>query len=132
MALAGGLGDPVAALVLCTPGTVDLSVVNGEVVVEGGRLLTCDVQVGCLRGGCRLALATAQLLRWQHGAGRRLGAEGISRLALRLRQGICERPLDGMAADVNVPARNDVMQALLKEFNEASARVCSAVGSPDL
>lgn len=43
-ALSGGLGDPVAALLLCTPGHVDLSVVNGEVVVRDGRLTTCDLQ----------------------------------------------------------------------------------------
>ena len=41
---AGGLVDPVAALLLCTPGYVDVSVVNGEVVVEGGKLITCDLE----------------------------------------------------------------------------------------
>ena len=46
MSLAGGVAtDPIAALILCTPGPVDLSVINGERVVEGGRLLTCDVEV---------------------------------------------------------------------------------------
>lgn len=42
---AGALGDPVAALLLCTPGPVELVMVNGEVVVSGGTLLTCDVKV---------------------------------------------------------------------------------------
>jgi hypothetical protein len=40
-------------------------------------------------------------------------------------------PWQQMASD-NAPACANTLQALLKEFNEASARVCSAVGSPDL
>jgi cytosine/adenosine deaminase-related metal-dependent hydrolase len=40
---AGALHDPVAALVFCAPQRVDLSVINGEVVVDGGRLLTVDL-----------------------------------------------------------------------------------------
>lgn len=57
VALAGGLADPVAALILCTPGHVDLSVVNGEVVVWDGKLLTCDLEVSGLGEDqmCRLA-----------------------------------------------------------------------------
>jgi hypothetical protein len=37
--------DPVAALVLCAPsvGFVSLSVINGEVVVEGGKMKTIDL-----------------------------------------------------------------------------------------
>jgi len=35
--------DPVAALVFCAPVKVDLAVVNGRVVVEGGRITTVDV-----------------------------------------------------------------------------------------
>jgi 8-oxoguanine deaminase len=38
LAYAGALHDPAAAVVLCAPQTVDLSVINGEVVVEDGRL----------------------------------------------------------------------------------------------
>lgn len=45
MAFAGGLHDPVASLILCTPGYVDLSVINGEVVVRDGQLTTCDLDV---------------------------------------------------------------------------------------
>ena len=45
VAFAGGLHDPVASLILCTPGYVDLSVINGEMVVRDGRLLTCDLDV---------------------------------------------------------------------------------------
>jgi len=38
-----GAQDVVAAPVLCTPPQVDLSIINGRVVVEDGRLLTADV-----------------------------------------------------------------------------------------
>jgi len=40
---AGALHDPMAALVFCTPQRVDLSVINGQVVVEEGQLLTVDL-----------------------------------------------------------------------------------------
>jgi len=40
---AGALHDPLAALVFCTPQRVDLSVINGQVVVEDGHLLTVDL-----------------------------------------------------------------------------------------
>ncbi|MCK4315974.1 MAG: 8-oxoguanine deaminase, partial [Anaerolineae bacterium] len=40
---AGALHDPLAALVFCTPQRVDLSVINGRVVVEEGHLLTVDL-----------------------------------------------------------------------------------------
>lgn len=42
--LAGGaVHDPLAALVFCRPPNVDLSVIDGRLVVEGGRLLTLDL-----------------------------------------------------------------------------------------
>jgi len=40
---AGAGADPVAALVLCRPPEVDLSIINGRVVVEGGTLQTADL-----------------------------------------------------------------------------------------
>ncbi len=40
---AGALHDPLAALVFCTPQRVDLSVINGRVVIEDGHLLTVDL-----------------------------------------------------------------------------------------
>ena len=40
---AGALHDPLAALVFCSPQQVDLSVINGRTVVEGGHLLTVDM-----------------------------------------------------------------------------------------
>ncbi len=40
---AGALHDPVSAIVFCTPPRVDLSVINGRVVVEHGQLMTLDV-----------------------------------------------------------------------------------------
>jgi cytosine/adenosine deaminase-related metal-dependent hydrolase len=42
---AGALADPLAALVFCQPQVVDLSVVNGKVVVRDGVLQTMDVPV---------------------------------------------------------------------------------------
>lgn len=47
VAFAGAV-DPMAALLLCTPGPVDLSVINGVQVIREGALLTCDLQVGVL------------------------------------------------------------------------------------
>lgn len=40
---AGGLHDPVAALVFCASASVSLSVINGKVVVREGRLATIDL-----------------------------------------------------------------------------------------
>ena len=40
---AGALHDPQAALVFCAPQRVDLSVINGRIVVEDGELKTVDV-----------------------------------------------------------------------------------------
>jgi 8-oxoguanine deaminase len=40
---AGALHDPLAALVFCTPPTVDLSVINGQVRVQDGRIIGLDL-----------------------------------------------------------------------------------------
>lgn len=40
---AGALHDPVAALVFCAPSQVSLSVINGNVVVQEGRLSTLEL-----------------------------------------------------------------------------------------
>jgi cytosine/adenosine deaminase-related metal-dependent hydrolase len=40
---AGALHDPLAALVFCQPQGVDVSIVNGEIVVDDGHLLTLDL-----------------------------------------------------------------------------------------
>jgi 8-oxoguanine deaminase len=40
---AGGLGDPVAALVTCAPGHAWLSIIDGRVVMERGALLDVDL-----------------------------------------------------------------------------------------
>lgn len=45
VAFAGALHDPVAALVLCMPSRVSVSVINGRVVVSDGVLQTVDVPV---------------------------------------------------------------------------------------
>lgn len=42
---AGGLHDPVAALVFCAPAKVALSVINGRIVVREGQLTTVDLPV---------------------------------------------------------------------------------------
>ncbi|NWG17054.1 MAG: 8-oxoguanine deaminase [Chloroflexi bacterium] len=42
---AGALHDPAAALVFCQSPQVDLSIINGRIVVEDGALLTVDVPV---------------------------------------------------------------------------------------
>ncbi|MCL6510080.1 MAG: 8-oxoguanine deaminase [Anaerolineae bacterium] len=44
IAFAGGLHDPVAALVFCTSANVAYSVVNGRVVVRDGRLTTIELE----------------------------------------------------------------------------------------
>ena len=40
---AGGLSDPVASLLTCTPGTAWLSVINGQIVVENGQIPGLDI-----------------------------------------------------------------------------------------
>ncbi|GAB4526800.1 MAG: 8-oxoguanine deaminase [Anaerolineae bacterium] len=40
---AGGLKDPVSALVTCTPSRVWLSIINGRIIVEDGELRTVDL-----------------------------------------------------------------------------------------
>ena len=40
---AGGLHDPVSALVFCSPVKVDYTVVNGNIVVKEGELINVDV-----------------------------------------------------------------------------------------
>lgn len=41
--MAGAQADPLAALVFCSPPKVSLSVINGRVLVEGGRLLGVEL-----------------------------------------------------------------------------------------
>jgi cytosine/adenosine deaminase-related metal-dependent hydrolase len=43
LSLAGGLHDPLAALVFCAPAQVAMSVINGKVVVQDGNLVTIDL-----------------------------------------------------------------------------------------
>lgn len=40
---AGALHDPLAALIFCAPVNVDLSVINGRIVVDGGHLVDFDL-----------------------------------------------------------------------------------------
>lgn len=43
VAYAGGLHDPVSALVFCAPATVSWSIINGRVIVRDGHLETLDL-----------------------------------------------------------------------------------------
>jgi cytosine/adenosine deaminase-related metal-dependent hydrolase len=43
IAFAGGLHDPVAALILCAAGQVDWTIVNGRIRVEAGQLVGVDL-----------------------------------------------------------------------------------------
>ncbi len=43
LAFSGALHDPVAALVFCQPQNVDLSVVNGKILVQDGQLLPVEL-----------------------------------------------------------------------------------------
>jgi 8-oxoguanine deaminase len=43
LAFAGAQADPLAALLFCAPPTVELSVINGRVVVEDGHLVRVDM-----------------------------------------------------------------------------------------
>ena len=43
LAFAGAQADPLAALIFCAPPTVDLSVINGQVVVDKGQIQTIDM-----------------------------------------------------------------------------------------
>ena len=42
--LAGALHDPVAAILFCQPGNVDLNVVHGEIIVKDQRLVKIDIE----------------------------------------------------------------------------------------
>lgn len=58
LSLAGALQDPLAALVFCQPAQVDLSIINGRVVVEDSVLNTVDLPALIERHNC----LSAQLL----------------------------------------------------------------------
>ncbi len=47
ISFSGAQHDLVAALLFCTPGLgpVDLSVINGDIIVKDGDMLTCNVKV---------------------------------------------------------------------------------------
>ncbi len=45
IAFSGAWHDPVAAVVFCQPPNVDYAVINGQVVVENGRIATIDLPV---------------------------------------------------------------------------------------
>ena len=60
LALAGAQADPLAALLFCAPPTVDLSVINGHLVVRDGQLLGLDLPALVTRHN---ALARQLLLR---------------------------------------------------------------------
>jgi cytosine/adenosine deaminase-related metal-dependent hydrolase len=43
LGFAGAQADPLAALLFCTPPTVDLSIINGQVIVKDGQLLGIEL-----------------------------------------------------------------------------------------
>jgi cytosine/adenosine deaminase-related metal-dependent hydrolase len=43
LAFAGALADPLAALLFCAPPTIDLSVINGQLVVQDGQMQVLDL-----------------------------------------------------------------------------------------
>lgn len=49
LAFAGAQADPLAALLFCSPPSVDMSVINGRVVVRGGDLLGLDLAAAIAR-----------------------------------------------------------------------------------
>jgi 8-oxoguanine deaminase len=60
VAFAGGLGDPVAATLFCLPPRAVYTVVNGEVIVDRGELVTLDLArevAGHNRNAARLLAA---------------------------------------------------------------------------
>ena len=63
---AGGLHDPVAALVLCDAGTVDLNIVNGQLRVLDGQLVDVDLP-GLITSQNRLAAALVQRTEERYG-----------------------------------------------------------------
>jgi len=49
VAFAGGLGDPLAALLFCAPARVAFSFIHGREIVRDGRLTTVDLPAVCRR-----------------------------------------------------------------------------------
>ena len=43
ISMAGGQHDPIASLIFCQPPSVDLSIINGRIVIEDGQLLVADL-----------------------------------------------------------------------------------------
>ncbi len=66
LSFAGGLHDPVAALVLCDTGRVDLSIVNGQVRVQDGRLVGIDLPA-LIQQQNKLAAALVQRTEERYG-----------------------------------------------------------------
>jgi 8-oxoguanine deaminase len=66
LSFAGGLHDPLAALVLCATARVDLAIVNGRVRVEGGHLAGVDLP-GLIERQNRLAAALVRRTERRYG-----------------------------------------------------------------
>lgn len=66
LSFSGGLHDPVAALVLCDTGRVDLSIVNGQIRVQDGRLVGVDLPA-LIQQQNKLAAALVQRTEKRYG-----------------------------------------------------------------
>ena len=83
-----------AALLFCTPsiGSVDLSVINGHIVVQDGQLLTVNLQVGFDGHWCRQAEVPAELYLLKSGAD---AIHGGSHTAHAMLLAICDQGTRG-------------------------------------
>ena len=123
MGFAGAGKDPVAALLLCTPsiGVVDLSVINGRIIVRDGVLTTLDLPV---RTRARLfGLALVAPVPGQPSARRPPNLLlGLEQQGEHQTHGC---PWEASVCDVWCECISVREQVLIKEHQEHSERLCA-------